>query len=114
LLPLILNHFSDRQTFKRVANRFWHTPPTFTLHTTLHHIEVFQKEKALYAHLNIEFSLVETETDRVLLKHKADQERRLEQKDLNLMAKTISNLLSEELVKLTSLIEEELADYKPE
>ncbi|GAO30880.1 ABC-type transport auxiliary lipoprotein family protein [Geofilum rubicundum] len=114
LLPLILNHFSDRQTFKRVANRFWNTPPTFTLNTKLHHIEVLQKEKAFYAHLNIEFSLVETETDRVILKHKANQERRLDEKDLNLMAQTISNLLSEELVKLTTLIEEEMSDYKPE
>lgn len=110
----ILKHLSDRQTFKRAANRFWHTPATYTLNTQIHHLEVIQKEKAFYAHLNIEFTLIETETDRIVVKHWADKERQLQEKDLNLMAQAISELLSEELVRLTDLIEAEISDYSTE
>ncbi|MCA1744964.1 MAG: PqiC family protein [Bacteroidales bacterium] len=110
----ILKHLSDRQTFKRVANRFWHTPATYTLNTQIHNLEVIQKEKAFFAHLHIEFTLIETKTDRIILKHKADKERQLEEKDLNLMAQAVSELLSEELVKLTDLIEAEISDYPTE
>ncbi len=110
----ILNHLSDRETFKRVANRFWHTPATYILNTQIHHLEVLQKEKAFYAHLNIEFTLIETKTDRIILKHKADKEQRLEERDLNLMAQAISELLSKELVTLTQLIEAAISDYPTE
>lgn len=110
----ILKHFSDRQTFKRVANRFWHTPPTFTLNTQIHNLEIIQKEKVFYAHLYIEFTLIETETDVIILKHKADRERQLQEKDLNLMAKAISDLMSEELVILTDLIETEISEFSKE
>lgn len=110
----ILKHLSERETFKRVANRFWHTPATFTLNTRIHNLEVIQKEKAFFAHLHIEFTLIETNTDKVVVKHKADRERQLEEKDLNLMAQAISELLSEELVQLTDLIEAEISDYSTE
>ena len=110
----ILNHLSDRHTFKRVANRFWHNPPTYTLYTTLHHLEVLQKKKVFYAHLNIEFTLIEIKTDSIVLKHKADRESRLEERNLNLMAQAFSELLSEELVRLTDLIEAEISDYPSE
>ncbi len=110
----ILKHLSDRQTFKRVANRFWHTPATYTLNTQLHHLEVIQKEKSFYAHLHIEFMLIETATDRIVLNHKADKEQQLEEKDLNLMAQAISGLLSEELGILTDLIEAKIFDHPTE
>ena len=112
ILQLIINYLSDRQTFKQVSNRFWHNSPNYILNTKVHQLEVVQLEKEFYAHLNIEFYVIETKTDNIIVRHRADKQVKLKQKDLNLVAKAISKLLSDELIILTNQIENSISNIE--
>ncbi len=108
ITAVINDNLSARNLFRQVGRRFWDGRPEYSLYTNVHQLEVIIKDKDFFAHLNIEFMLFDNKGDSVAVAHKANRELRLPEKSLNLMAKSISEILAEELNILSSKIEQQL------
>jgi hypothetical protein len=78
------------------------------LETTVYHLEVIQDDHSFSAHLNLEFQLKETESNKDIVKHRADRYVELENNDLNLFATAIGEIFYEELAYLSDKIMTEL------
>lgn len=72
-------------------------------------LDVEKRDKALYAVLQLDFSLIETAGGQTLLKQPVKSEERLQDRDLNTMAAALSRVLTEEMKRLTRDIEEAVA-----
>jgi len=101
---LILDYFMHVPTFGNVSDRFWRVKPDFILETTIYHIEVVQEKDIFSAHLNLEFRLKKTETDKNIIEHRADRYMTLEDKDLNLFASAVGEIFFQELEQLNEKI----------
>jgi ABC-type uncharacterized transport system auxiliary subunit len=101
---LILDYFNHVPTFGNVSDRFWRVQPDFKLETTVYHLEVVQDKDIFSAHLNLEFRLKNTETDKEILKHRADRHIILETRDLNLFASAVGEIFFQELEQLNEKI----------
>lgn len=109
---LILTHLSSAHLFQRVAERFWQQRAAYRLETRVQRLDVEKRDKALYAVLQLDFSLIETAGGQTLLKQPVKSEERLENRDLNTMAAALSRVLAEEMKGLTKNIEEAVAAYE--
>ncbi|WP_158522817.1 ABC-type transport auxiliary lipoprotein family protein [Geofilum rhodophaeum] len=106
---LILTHLSSAHLFQRVAERFWQQRAAYRLETRVQRLDVEKRDKALYAVLQLDFSLIETAGGQTILKQPVKSEERLEDRDLNTMAAALSRVLAEEMKRLTRDIEEAVA-----
>ncbi|MFW5890494.1 MAG: ABC-type transport auxiliary lipoprotein family protein [Marinilabiliaceae bacterium] len=104
LTPIITDYFSAQKIFTRVSTRFWERPPDYRLNATIFNLEVSRAErkKDFEAHLKLRFELIDTRTDTVAVWHTADRKSTLEERDLNLLASTISKMFHEELESFAS------------
>ena len=105
---LTLDYFKHTPLFRNVSDRFWRVRPDYILETTVYHLEVIQDDHSFSAHLNLEFQLKETESNKDIIKHRADRYMELENNDLNLFATAIGEIFYEELAYLSDKIMTEL------
>jgi ABC-type uncharacterized transport system auxiliary subunit len=106
---LLEEHLNHSHVFSHVATRFWKTQPTYDIKTRVYQLEAIQNDKKqLTAHLNIEFILIEHDTHKELIIHRADKQLPLEENSMNLFSKTISNIYFLEMQEFTAQIVEKL------
>lgn len=105
---LMLEYFRHTPLFLDVSDRFWRVQPDYNLETTIYHLEVIQEDKKFYAHLNLEFRLIDTNNNKTVVQHLADQSRDLEERDLDEFASKIGEMFYEELKILNGKITENL------
>jgi ABC-type uncharacterized transport system auxiliary subunit len=103
LTRFLLTFFKRNDVFKDIDTRFWKITPDYRLKTTVHQLEVVNSDKEFTAHLHLEFRLVNTENDQVVLEHIANKSQRLTKKDLNLFADAISSMFYDELNNFTEM-----------
>ena len=114
MFTLMINkHLQNMAIFRAVSNRFWREVPDYQLQTTIYHLEMVQEKKQLSAHLNLEFSLINNETNEIVLSHTADLYKELEVKSMNLFASTISDLFYSELKAFSEKMKMDLQARKP-
>jgi ABC-type uncharacterized transport system auxiliary subunit len=101
---LILDYFMHVPTFGNVSDRFWRVQPDYILETTVYHLEVIQEKDIFSAHLNLEFRLMTTESDKEIIQHRADRHMILENRDLNLFASAVGEIFFQELEQLNEKI----------
>lgn len=94
---LMVNHFNNERLFKGVSERFWQVKPDYLLESDLFALEVVENNGMLEAHIAFEVRLLENNTFDILVAHRFNETIMLESKDLNEMAKKISQLLEKEL-----------------
>jgi hypothetical protein len=111
---LIKNYLEGTGIFQSVSTRYSRAIPDYRFSTYIHHIEVIESNDAFSAHIKIEFKIIENSTNQVLLKHEADRTETLSIKDLNLFARTLSNILLSELKAFTIMIEEQRSIFEQE
>jgi ABC-type uncharacterized transport system auxiliary subunit len=110
LTPVIIDYLSAHKIFTRVAGRFWEKTPSYRMETTIFNIEVGNTNKNDFeAHLKLRFELIDTQSDTVVVTHIADKQSVLEEKSLNLLASSISEIFNNELELFTELIREKLS-----
>jgi ABC-type uncharacterized transport system auxiliary subunit len=112
VMELIKNYLDKNDIFQSVSTRYSRAVPDYRFGTSIHHIEVIENNDAFSAHLKIEFKIIENSTNQVLLKHEADKTETLLKKDLNLFARTISDILLSELKAFTVKIEEQRSRFE--
>jgi len=108
---LLQEQLERSSIFKLVSTRFWKIEPTYDVVTKIYQLEAVQdKQKQLHAHLNMEFMLVDHETQKQRIVHSADKTQRLEENNMNLFSKTVSHLYFLEMQQFSSKIIEMIQD----
>ena len=105
---LLEDYLSQARIFKGVSSRSRITDSEFKLETTVYQLEVVQENEDLSAHLALEFKLFSPPNNKLLISYKADRMQKLQEKDLNLFAETISKLFYEELNAFAQTMIDEL------
>lgn len=114
IVELIKNYLDINDIFQSISTRYSRAIPEYRFATYIHHLEVIESNDAFSAHINIEFKIIDNTTNQVLIKHDADRTEALSAKDLNLFARTISNILLSELKAFTIMIEEQRSIFERE
>ncbi|MEA1896819.1 MAG: ABC-type transport auxiliary lipoprotein family protein [Bacteroidota bacterium] len=114
ILEIIENYMESSGTFESISTRYSRKIPDYRLTTKIHQLEVIESSDAFSAHVNIEFRIINNSNNQVLLNHRSDKTETLPAKDLNLFARTVSNILIAELQTFTSLIETQRSTFEQE
>ena len=107
IITRILKQFVESQgVFSETSTRFTAHAPEYRIETNIEHLEAVETKERLQAHIAVEFRLVELTNGLALVIHHNDVKRDLADKDLNLFAATISDILFEEMQHFSGKIKE--------
>lgn len=109
---VLLRKIEGSGLFRGVSDRYSRTLPDLRLGSAIRHLEVVEEDGDLMARLSMEFSLVRSRDNQVMVTHRFDRTEPLEKRDLNLFAQKISQILSEELNLLIAILKEEAPDIQ--
>lgn len=108
-MQLIEQHLQDSRLFSSVSGRFWELLPDYRLQTRIHQLEVVRDDAGrLSAHLHVDYSLIERQTNTVVVFHDRDSIVPLPDRNMNAFAEAISGLLQQSLVDLSGKLEAHL------
>jgi ABC-type uncharacterized transport system auxiliary subunit len=72
--------------------------------TSVNRLEMIEKNNSPFAHIDLEFRIINNSNDRVILSHKSDRTIAIEKRDLNLFAQEVSKTICEELSVFSTMI----------
>lgn len=93
---MILLHLEESQLFDGISTRYLSKIPDYRFVTKLSKLEVIEEEDSFAAHLEIEFR-IQNKSGELLVNHFARRTEKLAEKDMNLFAGKVSNIIHEEL-----------------
>jgi len=109
----IVDYLSECKVFRRVISKFPEGTPDLLLKAYVHVIEEVDSSKIWFGHLRMDIQIRDFKTDKEVLSHSFDRQLRLRDKKIELLPKTISRILKEELdtliKKLSHLFEKRWA-----
>ncbi len=108
LTSITVQFLNNYGVFNNASERYWKITPDYQLKTTIYQLQVVEKENRLKAHLNLEIKLIDAETDEIIIRHKADRYKPLEEKTINLFASAIGEMFSNALYNFSKKIVNEL------
>ena len=112
VMEVVRTYLESAGMFESVSSRYSRAIPDFHFTTNIRQLEVIENKNQFMAHLQIKFSLVRNSNDSTLIEHRADRTEPLNNKDLNLFAATISDMLVSELMTFEDLFRTQLAELK--
>jgi len=101
---ILHEYIQNKKLFENVSTRYTRSIPDYILETSVNDLEIIEIDKSFSAHVNIEFVLLLNSSDSILVRHQADRTEPLEQKNINVFASEVSNILFEELEVFANLI----------
>ncbi len=101
---ILHEYVQNKKLFENVSKRYTRSIPDYIFETSVNDLEIIEIDKSFSAHVNIEFLLLLNSRDSILVRHQADRTEPLEQKNINLFASEVSNILFEELEVFANLI----------
>lgn len=101
---ILHEYVQNKKLFENVSTRYTRSIPDYIFETSVNDLEIIEIDKSFSAHVNIEFLLLLNSSDSILVRHQADRTEPLEQKNINLFASEVSNILFEELEVFANLI----------
>lgn len=114
ILAIIKNYMERSGIFESISTRYSKEIPDYCLATKIHQLEVIESKDEFSAHVNIEFRIINNSNNQVLLNHRSDKTETLPTKDLNLFARSVSNIVLTELQAFTSLIDAQRSTFEQE
>jgi uncharacterized lipoprotein YmbA len=96
----IVDYFSKNNIFKKVIAGFAEGEPDVQLKAVVHIIEEYDRPDAWFAHLKMDFRIIDFKTGEQVLSHSFDRQRQLAAKKIEHLPVAISGLLQEELDKV--------------
>ena len=103
---MTLQHLEDSKLFEGISIRYLNKIPDYKFETLLRKLEVIEDEESFAAHLEIEFR-IKNKSGEMLANHIAQRTEKLAEKDMNLFAGKVSNIIHEELDLFISGCDEE-------
>ncbi len=101
---MIQEYLGSSGIFQSISTRYSRSIPDYRYWTSINNLELIEMNKSSLAHLNLEFRLIDNSNDQVILSHKADRVNPLKQKDINIFAIEVSNIICEELSIFSTMI----------
>jgi len=109
---MLIEHFGENNIFAGAATRFWRINPDYSLQTTVYKLETLNLNKQLAAHVELKFTLMDTQTNKTLYEYKVDRTEWLQERDLNLFASAIGTIFHEEIQTFSKQLVKELGPKK--
>jgi ABC-type uncharacterized transport system auxiliary subunit len=97
VMEVIRTYLEGAHLFESVSTRYSRAIPDYRFSTTIRQLEVIEYKNQFLAHLHLEFRIVDNSDGSILIEHSADRTEPLAEKDMNLFATTISDILVSEL-----------------
>ena len=101
---IITDFFDNQGVFLETTGRILVGRPDVLLSTRIHNVEMVVSQRAVSARLNLEFQLTDASSGMVVVQHKSDRTKSMEDRSMNQFANMIGEMLSEELTALMVLI----------
>jgi uncharacterized lipoprotein YmbA len=96
----IVDYFSKNKMFKKVVTGFSEGNPDIQFKAVVHIIEEYDRPDTWFAHLKMDFRIIDFKTGELVLSHSFDQQRQLAAKKVEHLPAAISGLLQDELDKV--------------
>jgi ABC-type uncharacterized transport system auxiliary subunit len=106
---LIEGHIQKENIFSKASQSIWKDVPVYRIQTDVMLIEALDIDDELYAHLKMRINLFNRSENMTIVSHQFDRQELLEERDINLLAETLSRILLEELQIFTTKIRAELS-----
>jgi ABC-type uncharacterized transport system auxiliary subunit len=113
-MEVIRTYLEGANLFESVSTRYSRAIPDYRFSTTIRQLEVIESKTQFQAHLHLEFRIIDNSDDRILVEHRADRTEPLAEKELNLFASTISDILVSELRAFEARVRNQPEAFVPE
>jgi ABC-type uncharacterized transport system auxiliary subunit len=110
IAQLIESHVQQQNIFTKASQSIWKEVPGFRIHATVMQLEAMDIDDELYSHIKMRINLFNREKNEIVVSHQFDRKEMLEEKDINLLAESLSMILKEELEIFTNKIRNELSE----
>jgi ABC-type uncharacterized transport system auxiliary subunit len=114
IMELVSQELEHIGIFEGVSTRFSRIVPDYRLNIFVTQLEVLESKRSFSAHLEVEFRLLRNADSEILVAYQADKTRPMEEKDLNLFAAEISDMLTSELQTFISRIVDQYSEFETE
>lgn len=101
---IVSDFFDQRGVFVETTGRILVGRPDVLLSTRIHNVEMGVSQRGVSARLNLEFQLTDASSGMVVVHHKSDRTKSMEDRSMNRFANMIGEMLSEELAAFMGLI----------
>lgn len=106
---LLQTKLQNYNIFQRSSREVLSSKPDLEIVTILNNIELYQSDRFWQARVNIEFMLRKVGSDRILVQHSSNNERRLAEESMDTFVQIANEILLEEMDKFVLKI---LAEFK--
>jgi ABC-type uncharacterized transport system auxiliary subunit len=101
-----ISYFMAKGLFKEVSDRITNARPDFKLAINVQQLEMLElKEEPLVAHLAVQYRFIDNLSGEVLFRHNMDDQITLNERDINELARKISELMLVSLEEVESKID---------
>ncbi len=90
---LISKRISNYNLFSQVQREFLKERPQYEINTAVNNIELYQSEYVFQAHLNIEFYLVKSGEESILVEHSVDFEKTLPDNSIETFVQRVNDMI---------------------
>ncbi len=97
LTNLLEKQLQSTSIFTRVATAPWSEIPDYQVSMTVYRLEADEQEDDFYARFDVRLELIENQNKNIVLSHQFNRSVFLEDRDLNLLASTLSGIFYEEV-----------------
>jgi ABC-type uncharacterized transport system auxiliary subunit len=97
ITALIEKNVHAASIFSQTSRFIWKVIPEFQIISAVHQLEAIDREDKFYAHLKMDLQLFDSKNKKVIATHEFDRKDPLSERDINLLAVRLSEILQQEL-----------------
>jgi ABC-type uncharacterized transport system auxiliary subunit len=101
LTKLVERLLQEEHIFINASQTVWEIVPQYQVHSQIYQLEAVDRGDNLYAHLYMQIYLFNRSENGIIVTHEFERLELLEERDINLLAKSFSEILKEELQKFS-------------
>ena len=110
IVQLIEAYIQKENIFTKASQSIWKEVPIYRIYTYVQQIEAQDIDDELFAHLKMKIDLFNSADNSIVVSHQFERKELLEERDINLLAESLSKILQEELQQFTIKIKSKLAN----
>lgn len=108
IVQLIESFMQKQYIFTKASQTIWKEVPIYRIYPYVQQIEAMDIDDELYAHLKMKIDLFNSSDNSIVVSHQFERKEMLEERDINFLAESLSEILQEELLDFSDKIKTEL------
>lgn len=108
IAQLIESFIQKENIFSKASQSIWKEVPVYRIDSNVFQLEALDIDDELHAHINMKIDLFNRKENYTVVSHTFDRQELLEERDINLLAVSLSKILKEELQIFSNKIKSEL------